>query len=61
MEKEELKKEINIFLRRFNQMGLIGLKRELNGKGLRFSDEELSAAVGSLFLDGKLLLTYWSC
>ena len=59
MEKEELKKEINIFLRRFNQMGLIGLKRELNEKGFQFFDEELSAAVGSLFLDGKLLLTYW--
>jgi len=59
MKKEDLKREIKIILRKNDQLGLIGLKRELSGKGIQLSNEELSDVVASMFLDGKLLLTYW--
>ena len=59
MKKVDLKREIKIILRKNDQLGLIGLKRELSGKGIQFSNEELSDVVASMFLDGKLLLTYW--
>lgn len=61
MEKEEkLKLEIGILLKKFNQLTRDGLRNELKDKGIQFTDQEMANAVGSMFLEDKILLTDWS-